>query len=98
MRELTKCVAMLNCSWEIGLVMLAPNPVALEPKNKWSNMPVQLFTVNVPSQVLASLAAACRTLLPLPKSNDEVSPNGGAIAFIDAPEGYEIELIQRGAK
>ena len=22
---------------------------------------------------------------------------GGAIAFIDAPEGYEIELIQRGA-
>jgi lactoylglutathione lyase len=22
--------------------------------------------------------------------------NGGAIAFIDAPEGYEIELIQRG--
>jgi len=27
---------------------------------------------------------------PHPKSN------GGAIAFIDAPEGYEIELIQRG--
>jgi lactoylglutathione lyase len=23
---------------------------------------------------------------------------GGAIAFIDAPEGYEIELIQRGRK
>ena len=23
--------------------------------------------------------------------------NGGAIAFIDAPEGYEIELIQRGS-
>ncbi|MFN2475930.1 MAG: VOC family protein [Chthoniobacterales bacterium] len=22
--------------------------------------------------------------------------NGGAIAFIDAPEGYEVELIQRG--
>ena len=22
---------------------------------------------------------------------------GGAIAFIDAPEGYEIELIQRGS-
>ena len=22
--------------------------------------------------------------------------DGGAIAFIDAPEGYEIELIQRG--
>jgi lactoylglutathione lyase len=27
-----------------------------------------------------------------PHRND----NGGAIAFIDAPEGYEIELIQRG--
>ncbi len=26
------------------------------------------------------------------------TPSGGAIAFIDAPEGYEIELIQRGAK
>lgn len=26
------------------------------------------------------------------------SSNGGAIAFIDAPEGYEIELIQRGGK
>jgi len=24
------------------------------------------------------------------------SPSGGAIAFIDAPEGYEIELIERG--
>lgn len=24
--------------------------------------------------------------------------DGGAIAFIDAPEGYEIELIQRGDK
>lgn len=24
--------------------------------------------------------------------------DGGAIAFIDAPEGYEIELIQRGRK
>ncbi|MDQ6912363.1 MAG: VOC family protein [Verrucomicrobiota bacterium] len=24
--------------------------------------------------------------------------DGGAIAFIDAPEGYEIELIQRGKK
>lgn len=24
--------------------------------------------------------------------------NGGAIAFIDAPEGYEVELIQRGRK
>ena len=24
------------------------------------------------------------------------SSNGGAIAFVDAPEGYEIELIQRG--
>lgn len=24
-----------------------------------------------------------------------VSPSGGKIAFIDAPEGYEIELIQR---
>lgn len=27
-----------------------------------------------------------------PHSHD----NGGALAFIDAPEGYEIELIQRG--
>ena len=26
------------------------------------------------------------------------SANGGAIAFIDAPEGYEIELIERAAK
>ena len=26
------------------------------------------------------------------------SSGGGAIAFIDAPEGYEIELIQRGSK
>jgi len=24
--------------------------------------------------------------------------NGGGFAFIDAPEGYEIELIERGAK
>jgi len=24
-----------------------------------------------------------------------ISPSGGKIAFIDAPEGYEIELIQR---
>ncbi len=24
--------------------------------------------------------------------------DGGAIAFIDAPEGYEVELIQRGRK
>ncbi len=24
--------------------------------------------------------------------------DGGGIAFIDAPEGYEIELIQRGKK
>jgi lactoylglutathione lyase len=23
------------------------------------------------------------------------SPSGGAIAFVDAPEGYEVELIQR---
>ena len=31
--------------------------------------------------------------------SDGPHPNdrGGAIAFIDAPEGYEIELIQRGA-
>jgi lactoylglutathione lyase len=26
------------------------------------------------------------------------SPGGDAIAFIDAPEGYEIELIERGAR
>ena len=26
------------------------------------------------------------------------SPSGGAIAFIDAPEGYEIELIERATK
>jgi len=26
------------------------------------------------------------------------STNGGRIAFIDAPEGYEIELIERGKK
>jgi lactoylglutathione lyase len=26
------------------------------------------------------------------------SPSGDAIAFIDAPEGYEIELIERGRK
>ena len=26
------------------------------------------------------------------------SPSGDVIAFIDAPEGYEIELIQRAAK
>jgi len=25
-----------------------------------------------------------------------MKPNGGGIAFIDAPEGYEIELIQQG--
>ena len=25
------------------------------------------------------------------------NPNGGAIAFIDAPEGYEIELIERAS-
>jgi lactoylglutathione lyase len=32
--------------------------------------------------------------------SDGPHPNsdGGAIAFIDAPEGYEIELIQRGRK
>ena len=32
--------------------------------------------------------------------SDGPHPNkdGGAIAFIDAPEGYEIELIQRGYK
>jgi len=32
--------------------------------------------------------------------SDGPHPNssGGAIAFIDAPEGYEIELIQPGAK
>ena len=27
-----------------------------------------------------------------------LNSDGGAIAFIDAPEGYEIELIQRGGK
>ena len=26
------------------------------------------------------------------------TPSGDAIAFIDAPEGYEIELIERGSK
>jgi hypothetical protein len=26
------------------------------------------------------------------------STNGGRIAFIDTPEGYEIELIERGRK
>ena len=26
------------------------------------------------------------------------SPSGDAIAFIDAPEGYEVELIERGKK
>jgi lactoylglutathione lyase len=26
------------------------------------------------------------------------SPSGDTIAFIDAPEGYEIELIERGRK
>ena len=32
--------------------------------------------------------------------SDGPHPNGkgGAIAFIDAPEGYEIELIQRGSE
>ncbi len=25
-------------------------------------------------------------------------PDGGGIAFVDAPEGYEIELIQRAKK
>jgi len=32
--------------------------------------------------------------------SDGPHPNGkgGSIAFIDAPEGYEIELIQRGAR
>jgi lactoylglutathione lyase len=27
-----------------------------------------------------------------------IKPDGGGIAFIDAPEGYEIELIQMGTK
>jgi lactoylglutathione lyase len=26
------------------------------------------------------------------------SSDGSVIAFIDAPEGYEVELLQRGAK
>src|SRR5437764_5393810 len=33
-----------------------------------------------------------------PLSDGPHSINGGRIAFIDAPEGYEIELIERGAK
>jgi lactoylglutathione lyase len=33
-----------------------------------------------------------------PLSDGPHSTNGGRIAFIDAPEGYEIELIERGKK
>ena len=33
-----------------------------------------------------------------PLSDGPHSINGGRIAFIDAPEGYEIELIERRAK
>ena len=32
-----------------------------------------------------------------PLSDGPHQSNGGKIAFLDAPEGYEIELIQRGA-
>jgi hypothetical protein len=27
-----------------------------------------------------------------------MKPDGGGIAFVDAPEGYEIELIERAKK
>jgi len=33
-----------------------------------------------------------------PLSDGPHSINGGKIAFIDAPEGYEIELIERGRR
>jgi len=33
-----------------------------------------------------------------PLSDGPHSTGSGRIAFIDAPEGYEIELIERGAK
>jgi len=33
-----------------------------------------------------------------PLSDGPHSTNGGRIAFIDAPEGYEVELIERGKK
>ena len=33
-----------------------------------------------------------------PLSDGPHSTNGGRIAFIDAPEGYEVELIERGRK
>ena len=33
-----------------------------------------------------------------PLSDGPHASSSGRIAFIDAPEGYEIELIERGAK
>src|SRR6188472_1835931 len=33
-----------------------------------------------------------------PLSDGPHSTNGGRIAFIDAPEGYEVELIERGKR
>src|SRR6476646_10716222 len=33
-----------------------------------------------------------------PLSDGPQSTNGGRIAFIDAPEGYEVELIERGKR
>jgi lactoylglutathione lyase len=33
-----------------------------------------------------------------PLSDGPHSTNGGRIAFVDAPEGYEVELIERGKK
>jgi lactoylglutathione lyase len=52
------------------------------------------FEVNDIEEFAKRAAAKGYPLSDGPHRNSD----GGAIAFIDAPEGYEIELIQRGRK
>ena len=63
------------------------------PVNVGSDITHLAFEVDDLNAFAKHAAAKGYPLSDGPHANDR----GGAIAFIDAPEGYEIELIQRGA-
>lgn len=80
-----------NSDAEIELCQMPPGaaPVQVQP---------DLTHLAFEVENLEAFAAALKAKGYALSDGPTVTGSGSAIAFIDAPEGYEIELIQRAAK
>ena len=80
-----------NSEEEIELCQMPPGAPAVQVQSDLTHLAFEV-------ESLESFAAELKAKGYILSDGPTVTGSGSLIAFIDAPEGYEIELIQRAAK